>query len=234
MESTGVYWESITFLNLLNWHKRSLYRFSITSYRKTCTKFLANPIYHPGFPGGSTIKNLAVMWETWVQSWVGKISWRRFWQPTLVFLPGESHGQRSLAGYSPWGHKELDTTEWLRTQRIYHLISLRLFFFSSHPSAHLVVREWGQEEKNRNYSDDYRQGSEGLKKLCDPASWSPEKLWIKNFPNFILTQKIDDLFEGNRVSQRWSMKERILGIQCPHFTCHFFFSIPWTQRGKNK
>ena len=43
--------------------------------------------------------------------WVGKIPWRRQWQPTLIFLPGESHEQRSLAGYSPWGHKELDTTE---------------------------------------------------------------------------------------------------------------------------
>ena len=39
------------------------------------------------------------------------ILWRRKWQPTPVFLPGESHGQRSLAGYSPWGRKELDTTE---------------------------------------------------------------------------------------------------------------------------
>ena len=39
------------------------------------------------------------------------IHWRRKWQPTPVFLPGESHGQRSLAGYSPWGHKESDTTE---------------------------------------------------------------------------------------------------------------------------
>ena len=38
---------------------------------------------------------------------------RRKWQPTPVFLPGESHGQRSLAGYSPYHHKELDTTEWL-------------------------------------------------------------------------------------------------------------------------
>ena len=37
--------------------------------------------------------------------------WRRKWQPTLEFLPGEFHGQRSLAGYSPWGHKESDTTE---------------------------------------------------------------------------------------------------------------------------
>ena len=37
--------------------------------------------------------------------------WRRKWQPTPVFLPGESHGQRRLADYSPWGHKEMDTTE---------------------------------------------------------------------------------------------------------------------------
>ena len=43
--------------------------------------------------------------------WVRKIPWRREWQPTPVFLPGESHGQRSLAGYSPWGHKESDKTE---------------------------------------------------------------------------------------------------------------------------
>ena len=43
--------------------------------------------------------------------WVGKIPWRRKWQPTLVYLPGEFHGQRSLAGYSPWGRKESDTTE---------------------------------------------------------------------------------------------------------------------------
>ena len=42
---------------------------------------------------------------------VRKIPWRRTWQPTPVFLPGESHGQRSPAGYSPWSHKELDTTE---------------------------------------------------------------------------------------------------------------------------
>ena len=43
--------------------------------------------------------------------WVKKVPWRKAWQPTLVFLPGESHGQRSLAGYSPWACKELDTTE---------------------------------------------------------------------------------------------------------------------------
>ena len=42
--------------------------------------------------------------------WVGKIHWQRKWHPTLVFLLGESHGQRSLVGHSPWGHKESDAT----------------------------------------------------------------------------------------------------------------------------
>ena len=50
--------------------------------------------------------------------WVGKIPWRRKWQPTLVLLPGESYGRRSLVGYSPQGRKESDTTERL------HLTSL--------------------------------------------------------------------------------------------------------------
>ena len=43
--------------------------------------------------------------------WVWKIPWRRKYPPTPVFLPGKSHGQKSLAGYRPWGHKESDTTE---------------------------------------------------------------------------------------------------------------------------
>jgi len=41
---------------------------------------------------------------------LGRFPWRRKWQPTEVFLPGKSHGQRSLVGYSPWGHKESATT----------------------------------------------------------------------------------------------------------------------------
>ena len=43
--------------------------------------------------------------------WVGKIPWRKTGQHTPVFLPGDSHGQRSLGGYSPWSLKESDTTE---------------------------------------------------------------------------------------------------------------------------
>ena len=55
------------------------------------------------------VKNLPAMCDPWI----GKILWRRKWQPTPVFLLGEFHEQRSLAGYSPWGHKELDMTEQL-------------------------------------------------------------------------------------------------------------------------
>ena len=47
--------------------------------------------------------------------WVGKTPWNRKWQPTPVLLLGKFHGQRSLAGYSPWGYKELSTTEQLST-----------------------------------------------------------------------------------------------------------------------
>ena len=54
-----------------------------------------------------TIKNLPAMEEPWV----GKILWRRKWQPPPVFLPGKSHGQRSLAGYSPWSFKECNMPE---------------------------------------------------------------------------------------------------------------------------
>ena len=63
------------------------------------------------FPSGSDGKELPAIWETGFDLWFGKIPWRRAWQPTLVFLLGESQGQRSLADYSPWGHKEMDLTE---------------------------------------------------------------------------------------------------------------------------
>ena len=52
--------------------------------------------------------------------WVRNIPWKRKWQPTPVFLPGKSHGWRSLAGYSPWGLKELDMTERARAHTHTH------------------------------------------------------------------------------------------------------------------
>ena len=65
-----------------------------------------------GFPGGVNGKEPTCQYRRWKRHgfnpWVGKIPWRRAWQPTPVFVPGESHGQRNLEGYSPRGCNELD------------------------------------------------------------------------------------------------------------------------------
>ena len=68
-----------------------------------------------GFPGGVSGKEPTCQCRRCknhgFDPWIRKIPWRRAWQPTLVFLPGEPRGQRSLVGSSPWGHKELDMIE---------------------------------------------------------------------------------------------------------------------------
>ena len=83
--------------------------------------------YGEHYGGSLKSKNRATMWSWWLRKWriclqcrrlgfdpwVGKIPWRREWQLTPAFLLRDFHGQRSLAGYSPWDCKELDTTEWL-------------------------------------------------------------------------------------------------------------------------
>ena len=56
------------------------------------------------------MNNLPAMQETRFNPWVRKI-WRREWLPTSVFFPGKPHGQKNLASFSSWGHKELDMTE---------------------------------------------------------------------------------------------------------------------------
>ena len=70
-----------------------------------------------GFPGGPAVKNSLQHRRPGFDPWVRKIPWRRKWQPTPVFLPGESHGQRSLAGCCPRGHKESDKTEHRHTDK---------------------------------------------------------------------------------------------------------------------
>ena len=81
--------------------KPQLPRTSLTApYHKCCTSLVAQEriclqCRRPGF-----------------KPWGGRIPWKRGWQPTPVFLPGEFHGQRSQADYSPRGHRESDTTQW--------------------------------------------------------------------------------------------------------------------------
>ena len=83
-------------------------------------KVLSSLLLHRASLMAQTVKNLLAMQDTQVQSLRWEDPWRREWQPTTVewqptpaLLPGEFHGQRSLAGYSPWGRKESDTTEQL-------------------------------------------------------------------------------------------------------------------------
>ena len=76
-----------------------------------------------GFHGGSVVKRCR---RCGLDPWIEKISWRRKWQPTLVFLPGGSHGQGSLVGYSPWGHKRV-RHDWAAQQQ-QQIVFVTMFF----------------------------------------------------------------------------------------------------------
>ena len=98
------------------------------------TKKLALPLFFFSHPlWSSVVKNPpANVGDTgnlsWIP-WVMKIPWRKKWQPTPVFLPGKSHGERSMVGYSPWGHKESNTTQQLSTYT--HPLNEASFLFMS-------------------------------------------------------------------------------------------------------
>ena len=104
--------------------------------------------------------------------WVGKIPWRRAWQPAPVFLPGESHGQRSLAGYGPRGFKELDTTERLNTAQrgLTGLLTIRSLFV-------LLASVFDSDLRalaNQTYGCTHQELSSSLLlglRICCPLSW---------------------------------------------------------------
>ena len=89
--------------------RRTLYQLSHQGSPHTLATFIAVPHL---FSGGSEVKaSVCNAGDLGSIPGLGRFPWRRKWQPTPVFLPGESHGWRSLVGYSPWGCKESDTTE---------------------------------------------------------------------------------------------------------------------------
>ena len=88
-------------------------------------KKYAGPPTSLGLPWCLSGKEFACQCRRWGFSlWVRKIPWRRKWQPTPVFWPGKFHGWRSLAGYSPWGHKEWASTQ--RPNSLQHAFSAQL------------------------------------------------------------------------------------------------------------
>ena len=94
------------------------------------------------FPGGASGKEPASHCRRCKRCgfdpWVGKIPWRRERQPTPVFLPGESHGQRNLVSYSPWGPKESHTIEATEHTGINRV---KIFFIIQEP---MFSSLWGQ------------------------------------------------------------------------------------------
>ena len=73
---------------------------------------------------------------------VRKIPWRRKWHPTPVFLPGKSHGQRSLVGYRPWGLKESDTTHWLNDKKVPLLVATGWCWWCRQNLSELIWYLW--------------------------------------------------------------------------------------------
>ena len=132
---------------------------------------------HPGGPDG---KESACNAGDGYNPWVGKIHWRRKWQPTSVFSPGELHGQRSLVDYSPWGCKELDTTEQLRLSLFYNLppfwASLVAQTVKNLPVKQKTrVRSLGWEdpleESMATHSSSCLENPRGQRSLADYSPW---------------------------------------------------------------
>ena len=89
--------------------------------------YLERPIRYLGLPRWLSGKEYTCQCQRReFDPWIRKIPWRRKWQPTLVLLPGKSHGLRSLVGYNPWGCKESDTIEQLHS--LTHLEDLNRHF----------------------------------------------------------------------------------------------------------
>ena len=98
-------------------HPRSIGTGCLCSLAASCSELpFKRTQVNEGFPGGTKGKESACQYKRCYKRcgfdpWVWKIPRSRKWQPIPVFLPGKSHGQRSLAGYSSWGHKESDITK---------------------------------------------------------------------------------------------------------------------------
>ena len=99
-----------------------------------------------GFSGGSVGEESACQCRRHgFDSWVGKTFWRRAWQSIPAFLPRESHGQGSLAGYSPLGHRESGTIEatehaCMHTYPLGDLPSFIHCLLHPHPSLHVIIQ----------------------------------------------------------------------------------------------
>ena len=127
-----------------------------------------------GLPSGAVVENPPAN-DQWrrrkrlrFDPWVGKIPWRRKRQSTPAFLPGEFHGQMRLVGYSPWGHKELDTIEHTHTHTHTHICPISTLW-----SFHLLKSHgWLAPASVVSYLGKCRHCNEFLRSCrMDPHQW---------------------------------------------------------------
>ena len=114
------------------------------------------------------LKRLPAMPETRVRSLGQEDPWRRKWQPTPVLLPGESHGGRSLVGYSPWGRKESDSIDYLLCLPENTVLLKQLSSFSCCGEDHLSCKFYQCKEKQKK------------RRICSITV--PPPLWIILWP----------------------------------------------------
>ena len=135
--STWLWWHQVVhFWSLQNW-KQSERQF-LSGFAQT-VDFNTSPVILWKRPTGASARAIGFRFSTYLKAtelfgvyvgWRNHLStllwpcWSRKWQPTPIFLPGEFHGKRSLVGYSPWGHKESEKTEWLTLWPCYSLPAL--------------------------------------------------------------------------------------------------------------
>ena len=186
--------------------------------------------YSLGFPGGSDGEESHAVWETWVRSWVGKIPWTRERLPTPVVWPGEFNGQRSLSGYSRWGRKESDMTEWLSLFTFPHLqvgTTNQLPFTSE--NFNIVTKRCGESTVS---------ASTLYKLLCSNDLWAAllavckVSYWyvyhkLLGFPSDSLVKKCLPMQKTRVLFLGWEDPlEKEMAIHCSILA----WEIPWTRR----
>ena len=183
-----------------------------------------------GFPGSASGKESACQCRRLgFDPWVGKIPWRRKWQTTPVFLPGESHEQRRLVGYSLWGHKGLDTTEQLNKFR-----STATVLFLSLPSMGIGsscgMRRVGKYTRGLPRTDclinvEMRVGRNGPSVWLSALRWGFASWYSSSLLGFHHVADVDDGgTEDRRVKRRGEPES---GSYCSLSTFHPRTALWW-------
>ena len=157
-----------------------------------CTNTKRQVVISQGFPGGAEVKNFCLPIRETTRSLVGKIPWKRKWQPAPVFLHGKFHWQRRLEGYSAWNHKESDTSEqWAAEQWLTRDLKSMNAANSIHKSAErecwltpLIYLGWkgrGWKMRGRDEAVVWRRIRGFLCLAMEPevipmGTWEPQKL----------------------------------------------------------